>query len=102
MGAWGSAPLDSDAAWDFVTSLASRPTHERVETLLHALGVAASGQGWVDIEDASGAIVAALLVAAARGPDYLPAQRRRILEHTSRGQGVGTFPERRHLPGARW
>ena len=62
MGAWGSASFDNDAALDWLNELAA----ERV-TPRRSLARVAGADGYVDVDDAGGAIAAAEAVAAARG-----------------------------------
>ena len=87
MGAWGSGLLDSDAAWDAVDRLARTPVGHRAALVLSGLGVEVP---W-DVDDASEALVCALLVAMARDPEHFADDRVRVVDHLSRAADIDTF-----------
>jgi hypothetical protein len=82
MGSWGSAPLDNDCARDFVDELMSQEAAERTSILLAVLDRAMQSH-WLDFDEAAPAMAAALIVALARAPGTLIAQREQLLEIAS-------------------
>jgi hypothetical protein len=64
MGAWGSGPFENDDALDFLSSLVMAPPGERADQVRAALALP---DGYVEIDEASEAVAAAALIAAARG-----------------------------------
>ena len=74
MGAWGPGPFDNDSALDFLADvLNGEGSWESVTGILTAIAEA-DDDAYVDVDDASGALVAAELVAARHGKplEYTP------------------------------
>lgn len=74
MGAWGPGPFDNDSALDFLADvLITEEGWDTVTGLLTAVAEA-DDDAYVDVDDASGTLVAAELVAARHGKplEYTP------------------------------
>jgi hypothetical protein len=101
VGAWGAGLLDNDGAWDLVQHLAGVDLDTRadhVARLLERTEAAAAGgvegaAAWLDLDDATAGLTAALLVAMARSPGNFAEERARIVEHVARIADVGSFAD---------
>src|SRR5690242_7890054 len=91
MGAWGSGPLENDGAWDFVDQFLSWPIDERPARVLNALDSAARADV-LDVDAAAGAVVGALIVAAARNPTNVSDLWPRLVARANSVREVDSFP----------
>jgi uncharacterized protein DUF4259 len=64
MGAWGSGPFENDDAVDFLSNLVMTPPGGRAGQVRATLALP---DRYVEIDEASAAVAAAALIAAARG-----------------------------------
>ncbi len=64
MGAWGPGPFDNDDAADFIIAVTDAEKGDRAEQVGAALSLP---DGYLEIPEASAAVAAAALVAAANG-----------------------------------
>jgi uncharacterized protein (DUF952 family) len=90
MGSWGVGVLDNDDAWGFVDELLDTASEHRVPRLIAALERVLQAER-IDVEESSGALVAALVVALARGPMNFPDERSRLVEHADRVADASGF-----------
>jgi hypothetical protein len=90
VGAWGAGVLENDSAWDYVGDLLREPAGQRASAVVSSLERVADAE-WLDVDDASGALVAVLIVAAARGPENLAADRLRLVEHAAATADIDGF-----------
>jgi Domain of unknown function (DUF4259) len=67
MGAWGVGPFENDDALDFLADLSELPAEALGRRLSAALDL---GEGYLEVPQASAAVAAAALIAAARGAAY--------------------------------